>query len=93
MNHSLLVIIFVFFSGIVQPFASISITDDIPTVSNLDAIKSKEEQTSLFDDALPTATQVDIEQISKQLTLSLSENENVKWLHYAFLSYRFCFSS
>lgn len=72
MNLSLMVILFMFFfSGIVKPFASISITDDIPTVSNLDAIKSKEERTSLSDAALPTATQVDIEEISKQLTLKL----------------------
>ena len=76
MNHSLTVKLFYlfiyFFSGVVTSFASISITDDMPTVSNLDAIQSEEEQTSLFDDALPTATQVDIEQISKQLTLKLA---------------------
>ena len=73
MNHSLMasVFMFFFFSGLVKSFASISITDDIPTVSTLDAVKS-EEQTSLFDDALPTATQVDIEQISKQLILKLA---------------------
>lgn len=63
--------VMLFFSGIAKPFASISSTDDIPTASNLDAINSKEEQTSLFDAALPTATQVDIKEISKQLTLKL----------------------
>ena len=73
MNHSLMALLFMFFffSGLVKSFASISITDDIPTVSTLDAVKS-EEQASLFDDTLPTATQVDIKQISKQLTLEVA---------------------
>ena len=71
-NGKTFLFIYFFFSGVVTSLASISITDDMPTVSNLDAIQSEEEQTSLVDDALPTATQVDIEQISKQLTLKLA---------------------
>lgn len=49
---------FYYFSGTAEQIASTSVSDDLPTVWNLDAIKSEVEQTLLSDASLRSASQV-----------------------------------
>lgn len=49
---------FYYFSETVEQVASTSVSDDLPTVWDFDAIRSEVEQTLLSDASLPSASQV-----------------------------------
>ena len=55
---------FYYFSGTVEQVASTSVSDDLLTVWDLDAIRSEVEQTLLSDASLPSASQVVLQYIS-----------------------------
>ena len=59
--------LFYCFSGIVEAVASNSLLDDLPSVSDLDAIKTEGEQTLPTDAALSKFSQVDIKEVITQL--------------------------
>lgn len=48
---------FYYFSGTVEQVASTSVSDDLPTVWNLDAIRSEVERTLLSHASRPSASQ------------------------------------
>ena len=56
--------LFYCFSGIVEAVASNSLLDDLPSVSDLDAIKTEGEQTLPTDAALSKFSQVDIKEVN-----------------------------